>query len=365
MKKNEDEITELFHSRLKNYEIPLQKDMWDDLESELSQSSSHRMYSICLIAAAAVFLILVACSAAVWMFTPRQPISSALSDASAPAVKKNVQVIKKEKTSLNIPVTEVKETSVSESEEILVADTSLNTEKSDLASIETLSVVQQKDTGNRMENSMLAEVKQNTDEEIKPHFESDWSFGVTASIGGGKELTKIGDDQHQLNINHKTPLTLGLSVSKKLINNLTLESGLNYTVTHSDITDNNASTVTNQTIKYVGIPLKLNWTLINKRKFDLYLSGGALMEECVSAKDRIKYYTGSRLTETEEKSLALNGMQFSFTSSIGFQYNASESLAVYAEPGIAYSLSDHTSAYTLRNNRPVNLYVSCGVKVMY
>jgi len=39
MKKNEDEITELFRSRLEKYEIPLQEDMWEDLEKEFRISS--------------------------------------------------------------------------------------------------------------------------------------------------------------------------------------------------------------------------------------------------------------------------------------------------------------------------------------
>ena len=94
MKKNEDELTELFRSRLNRYEIPLQKDMWEDLEKEISKPSPRKLYSACFIAVAAIFLILLACSAAVWMFAPQKSISSSVSKASKSLLEKHMNLMK-------------------------------------------------------------------------------------------------------------------------------------------------------------------------------------------------------------------------------------------------------------------------------
>lgn len=364
MKKNEDEITELFHSRLKNYEIPLQEEMWDELESELSKPSPPRLYSICLIAAAAIFLLLFACSAAVWMFAPRKEISSSLSKA-APVKEKDRLMVGSERRTLPALIAEIEEQPQSFPKTAEVVDSTIYLEKKDTITPVAQPEVQQKEAVPVNGNKLLAEVTENNEEEDEPHLESDWSIGVSAAVGGGKEVNAVGENHQTLDIHHKVPLSLGITVSRKLTDNLALESGLSYTVTRSKITDQSASTVTDQTIKYVGIPLKLNWTLINQKKFDIYVSGGGLMEECVSAKAKTNYYSGNELHDTQVNSLTLNGLQFSLTSSIGLQYKTSESLAFYAEPGLAYYLDDHTPASTIRKNRSVNFYVSCGVKLMY
>jgi len=60
------------------------------------------------------------------------------------------------------------------------------------------------------------------------------------------------------------------------------ETGLVYTYLSSNLTAGGAAYYTqNQQLHYLGIPLKLNWNFLKKRYFNLYLSGGGMLEKCV------------------------------------------------------------------------------------
>jgi len=265
MKKNEDELTELFRSRLKKYEIPLQEEMWDKLESELSKPSPRKLYSACFIAIAAIFLLLFACSASVWMFIPQEEILSALSEGTVPVVEKRTAMVKAGKSILaELPVEKC-----DEQEDILkleeVVESNIAQIQSDSAIDKAQADIRLKDSIRTLEYQLLEAMAQNQEENIDVQFKNEWTVGLTASIEKGKTISSVGDNLEQITINHKSPISFGISISKILSDNLSLESGLNYTLLRSESKDLSGATIDKQNIHFLGIPLKLNWTFINKK----------------------------------------------------------------------------------------------------
>nr|WP_320038182.1 outer membrane beta-barrel protein [uncultured Bacteroides sp.] len=361
MKKDEDELTELFHSRLKKYEIPLQEDMWEDLEKELSKPSPRKLYSILFIAAAAIFLILFACSAAVWMFAPHKEASSLLSKASAPVIEKHDAIAKADKVIINNPVTEeaVEQTPVPE-EKVVIEKT--------VEAIPADTAIQKEEPKKQSQNVLMsAEVQaaeamaQEDDDYIKVHTEKEWSLGLSASIEPCKSFTKVGSNSEPINICYKEPVSLSLTIGKRLSDKISIESGINYTLLRSSLKDEAGGNLTDQKFHFIGIPLRVSYTLINKKDFDLYASAGGMLEECISPKS--EYYSGT--SQTDKDDYNMDRMQCSLTASVGFQYNTSEHLALFAEPGLAYYFDDHALASTIRKERPLNFNLRCGVKLVY
>lgn len=358
MKKNEDEITELFRSRLKKYEIPLQEDMWEKLESELSKPSPKRIFSIFFIAAAAVFLLLLACSAASWLYTSQEKAPSLLSKASVPVTEKHNTIANAEKEIVSeLPVEKCNEPELLQSVNIAI-DSTINKEPVDSISLE-------KQSNNQPERSVLvADIKQDVPENVKEVksycADKEWAVGLNASIEAGKMFASVGDNQQPINIHYQSPISLGISICSKLSDKISLESGLNYTLLRSELKEMDGSLISKQNFHFLGIPLKVNCALTHQQKYNLYLSAGGMMEECISPKD--EYYSNNN---KNDRDYSVNRIQFSLTSSIGVQYNATEHMALFAEPGVAYYFDDKALASTIRKERPLNFNLRCGVRLMY
>lgn len=310
MKKNEDEITELFRTRLSEHEMPLREDMWNEIESELSKPSSKKFYIAAFIAVAAVFMLLLACSAAVILFAPHKQTYCAEANTSVQSTR---------------PLLIVSPNKVTDKDSELVQPTlitSTQVEKVEAASVEPVTV--------DVDSALVAQSSDHLSQAIelpvasesiapKKEANSGWSIGALVSI----------EPQHQ------SLTSVGLSISKKLTDKLTLESGLRYSYS-------------SQPIHSIGVPLKLNYTILNKKDVDVYLSAGGIVE---------KNFSGGG--EDSDK------LDCAFISSIGMQYKVSSSVALFAESGAAYHFDDHTLSSAEKRNHSLNLTLCCGVKVFY
>lgn len=152
---------------------------------------------------------------------------------------------------------------------------------------------------------------------------------------------------------HNIPISVGLSIRRYLTRRIALESGLSYTYLRSDITYKNKTTG-HQTVHYLGVPLKINWDLIQKEPFSLYLSGGGMVEHCLSARKNAG-------------PMALNRWQYSLHGGIGVQYQVYRNFGFFAEPGVAYYINPpkEETKETIRSARPLTFNLQLGIRFFY
>ena len=82
MKKENDEITDLFRSHLE-CRMTVRDGFWEELNSEMMVRSHHRKVVFFRVAAAAsVLLVLAASSAAFWFFSPKAEIEEAFTQVA-------------------------------------------------------------------------------------------------------------------------------------------------------------------------------------------------------------------------------------------------------------------------------------------
>ncbi len=163
--------------------------------------------------------------------------------------------------------------------------------------------------------------------------------GVTAAnsgaVSGGGALATLSDasiDQlfsitrsayDNYSFHHRQPLTFGLSIERRLGRNLSLESGLYYTLLLSDVDITYINITERQRLHYLGIPLRLNWYFINRTRFSAYVGAGAMVERAISAS------LGS-------ESLVISGVELSAMAAVGAQYRISPLVSLYAEPTLSH-----------------------------
>lgn len=180
-----------------------------------------------------------------------------------------------------------------------------------------------------------------------------------ASSGGG---SGSGGSTRYRYYRHRLPVTASLSVRYEFLPQLALESGLSYTNLYSDITYRDNSRVGSQSLHYLGVPLKINWTFYDRKKFSLYLSGGAMLEYCLSARK-----TDERYTET----LDVYPWQASFHAGLGAQLELVKPLSLFVEPGVGYYFKtlDYRrrtlDVETIRTVHPFTFNLQVGIRFTY
>ena len=164
-------------------------------------------------------------------------------------------------------------------------------------------------------------------------------------------------------VTHHPPIRFGLTLSYRLDERWSLESGLVYTRLSSD---RSYTTITSsgkipmqeeQRLSYLGIPLKVNHQLWANRHFGIYVSAGGMMEKMVK---------GSRLTMengTERKEdVSISPLQFSVNGAVGAQYNLSNLMSVYAEPGVGYYFDNGSEVPTYYQEKPFSFNLNLGLR---
>ncbi|BEG98890.1 outer membrane beta-barrel protein [Bacteroides sedimenti] len=164
---------------------------------------------------------------------------------------------------------------------------------------------------------------------------------------------------------HKQPVSFGLSVRKKITEHLALESGATYTRLESEGRRTGSSLRYNQTLHYVGIPLRLNYLILDKRFVSLYLSGGGMVEKSVSGKmDTETVISGNLINKTTED-VNVKPLQWSVGGAMGVQFNANKHFGLFAEPGLMYYFSDGSKVETIRKESPLNFNLQMGLRMTY
>ena len=144
------------------------------------------------------------------------------------------------------------------------------------------------------------------------------------------------------NVYYRQPIRFGLSLRYRLDNHWSVECGLSYTRLSSDVTTtiDCKTTITEQCLNYIGLPLNINYDLWRTRHFGLYLIAGGLIE----------------------KSLDTSSWQFSLNGAAGAEYKLTDYFSLYAEPGLGYFFKDGSSTPTIYQDYPLNFNLSFGLR---
>ena len=346
MKRENDEITDLFRSRLGNAEMTVRDGFWEELNSEVMVRCHRRkVFFFRVAAAASVLLVLAASSAAFWFFSPKEEIEEAFTQVavvSGNATHLDGDVVKQEFTPVH-------------SEPVL-----------------------SKPTPKRF--GTLAQYQDEDDDSVSVTVSMSFSFSATTTRrgqnnhpdknywqagGDGQTLVNSADESPSSDYTamtakartwavkaavgtalpagdgkYKMPVTVGLTVEKKINKHLAVETGLLY-----------SSLRAGQNLHYLGIPVKLNVTLAEMPKLDIYASVGGVADKCIAG--------------APDNSFKQEPVQLALTAGVGVNYKINDKLALFAEPGVSHHFKTDSKLETVRSARPTNFNLICGLRMTY
>ena len=147
---------------------------------------------------------------------------------------------------------------------------------------------------------------------------------------------------------HRMPLIVGLSVKYPLTDKLGITTGLDYSLYSSSFTYPTGDKI--QLVHYLGIPVRLDWTLASGKRFDAYLGAGIKGDLCMSA-------------TLAGETIGKDGPAFRLLGVSGIQFNATSRLGIYVEPGISWTLpSERRILSTYSSEHPWMFSVTTGVR---
>jgi len=167
-------------------------------------------------------------------------------------------------------------------------------------------------------------------------------------------------------IRHKVPVTFGLSLYYNLGKRWGIGTGLNYTKLSSELhsgTENNYIKG-DQTVHYIGIPVQVNYNIIQKGRFTGYVTGGALVEKPIAGNITTTYVVNDEIKESSKERVEPKPFQFSVNTAVGFQLKVIDKVGIYAEPGIGYHFKEENAPNTIYKEKPFHFNMKFGIRVL-
>lgn len=152
----------------------------------------------------------------------------------------------------------------------------------------------------------------------------------------GSFATFTDEDSH-----HFPLIKEGLSVGIPVARRLKITTGLEYSryiSTSSQMLDSfgqQFKAERKQVAQYLGIPVRLDWSLAKNKLLDVYVGGGAAADYCIGAKMIIKY-TDPKMEDNIQE-LRRDGFVFSVIGAGGIQLNVNRRIGLYLEPELTWS----------------------------
>lgn len=174
---------------------------------------------------------------------------------------------------------------------------------------------------------------------------------------------------------HSMPFSLGLLVNKEIYRNLMIQTGLHFTYLRStqDVTGSLAgyesySSNEIQKLYYLGIPISLNYYLINNKRINLYVNAGAMAEKNVAGTwtdeirgdNKVIYQTSTSADNHLEEQL-----QWSVHTGLGVDIRISKWLNFYVEPAYTYFPDNGSKIDNIRKKEKREISVQGGLKAVF
>lgn len=179
----------------------------------------------------------------------------------------------------------------------------------------------------------------------RSQFDTNNFFAMESYFYGNQE-------EKEEHIKHHRPYSIGLSYRYPFTTHLALQTGVVYTRLQTDIDSRGIlSTIhREQVLHYVGIPLHLAWTFLQREYFGLYLVGG------IQADINVKATSNGNAMDKDR-------MQWSGLMGIGGQANLIPHVALYAEPSLRYYLDNGSSINNYYKDHPLKVALHFGVRI--
>ena len=417
---SKDEFSELVKQKLENYSVPIDEQCWAEIEQRLKPKRKKTPIGIWLSAAS-----IAAGFALLFMLNPfandSVNVAEVIEGKGIKDVTEATEVIEVKGVTGVIEVAEVKETAkvagskkvveigettiteniIKEGKEVIevgevitnnIAGTK-NTEKAITATEQLLVEDVQQSTEEKQEKSgklTTLEEKKNQEEKNLPKKnknQNKWTLAAAYGSSSGssssnnvpqsmfsegsyQKLVKaensfvpILSEEHFSDIQYLPPLSFGLNIRKDITPKLGLATGLHYTYLSTYFKNADPYRDAALQLHYLGIPLDVVFNLYDQQRWNIYLSGGAMIEKGLEVyKQNFDQYEQNY--QTSKKPTVIEGVQWSANVAFGVSYEIYRNIGIYFQPRASYFF-DNNQPISLRTKQPFTINLDIGLQYRF
>ena len=186
---------------------------------------------------------------------------------------------------------------------------------------------------------------------------------MNIALNNAGDAQGTGTDNIVRKSHHYMPVNFSIALKYQLNNRFGLETGLSYSRLKSDFEmGSNGNTINEQqTIHYLGIPVKGIYNIYNRKAWSLYGSLGITTEIPLYSPFNTSYYLHGML-EATDKSTIHAPWQWSVGTGLGLQYNFTPNIGLFAEPSLQYYIPTGTQIETYRSEHPFTFSLPIGIR---
>ena len=192
---------------------------------------------------------------------------------------------------------------------------------------------------------------------------SSHSRSVIMNIALNNAGDAAGTDKIVRKSHHYMPVNFSLALKHRLNNRFALETGLSYSMLKSEFEmGSNGNTINEQqTIHYLGIPLKGTYYIYSRKAWSLYGSLGVTTEIPLYSPLSTSYYLHGMLEATDKTTIHAP-WQWSAGTGLGLQYNFTPNIGLFTEPSLQYYIPMGTQIETYRTEHPFTFSLPIGIR---
>ena len=177
---------------------------------------------------------------------------------------------------------------------------------------------------------------------------------------------QINGGRMEAHYEHQLPISIQLTLSRQLSRQLSVETGLSYTLLQSTNTTGSSAAYIQerQRLQYLGIPLRMGWQWYNKAPLSLYTSAGVMLEKPIHTTLSVNHFINDINTYSKQEKLSVP-LQWSTSVGLGFQYDLTPHVGFYVEPSLQYFFNDGSSIKSYRTEHRFSITLPLGIRLKY
>ena len=183
------------------------------------------------------------------------------------------------------------------------------------------------------------------------------------ALNNAGDALGTGADKIVRKSHHYMPFSVSLALKYRLSGRFALEAGLSYSRLKSDFEmGSNGNTINEQqTIHYIGIPVKGTYNIYGGKAWSLYGSIGVTTEIPLYSPLHTSYYLHGTLEATDKTTIRAP-WQWSVGTGLGLQYNFTPNIGLFVEPSLQYYIPTGSHIETYRTEHPFNFSLPLGIR---
>lgn len=152
---------------------------------------------------------------------------------------------------------------------------------------------------------------------------------------------------------HFVPVSVGLDVSIPFSPTWAITTGVELSYYQSRFS---GALVTRQSAYYLGIPLRLDWTITKSGPLSVYAGSGFKVDRLIHGQCATTKWGAARIKD--------NRLNWSFIGDLGVQYDLFRNAGLFVAPEVSYYFKPSDPAViTYRNEHPLTFNVAVGMRI--